>query len=266
MNKVFFILAVSSLLLFSFSPAHANPFTNGKIQQKSESGTNVYRTFLLKITLMQKDLRQKMAGLISDFRNGKSTLPLFYALLVSFCYGVLHAAGPGHGKAFATAYMLSERPKAARGVAMGSFIGFFHGISGALSVLLLDFMLKQTVSGSLARTEHIARITSYSLLSILGAVLVIKSLVQMLPGKEKSGRHLSKNFFLWGGFRRHDPLSRCCHDNAFLPLFRPAVSGVCFVPFCFGRYGADHIFCGCRGLHGQKSVLYVSVRRKNSNM
>jgi len=207
MNKTISIMAVLLLVSVLFCPAAAaNPFTDSSPGVQKQTGTpkdsgekgDLYRTVLLKITMLQQTLKIKMTGLIKDFQNGESILPLLSVLAVSFLYGVLHAAGPGHGKAFAAGYMLSERPEVWKGVALGNLIGFFHGMFGVFTVLALHFLLSKTVSGTISDIEHITRITSYSLLCLLGALVVVKSLAEMLSKTPKNPGPLSKNMLVWG--------------------------------------------------------------------
>ncbi|MFO7752082.1 MAG: hypothetical protein R6V41_03055 [Desulfobacteraceae bacterium] len=207
MKKTMCFIAALMLVSILFNPAAAaNPFEddpagNQKVQAAPKEVAfdgNAWHTVLLKITMLQQTLKIKMTGLIKDFQNGSSILPLLSALAVSFLYGVLHAAGPGHGKAFASAYILSERPSISKGVALGNLLAFFHGMSGAFTVLALHFLLSKTVSGTVSEIEHITRITSYSLLCLLGAVLVVKSLAEIRSKASRGPGALSKNMLVWG--------------------------------------------------------------------
>ena len=194
-----FLLALPCLF------AGANPFENGSAQPRKETvekrkpsgAADTYRTFLLRITLLQQKLKIKMTGLIKDFQSGKSIFPLLSVLAISFLYGLLHAAGPGHGKSFAAAYILSEKPRALRGLALGNLIAFFHGISGAITVLALHFFLANTVSGTVSEIEHVTKITSYCLLCFLGGLLVVKSLADLFSRKLKRQEAFTKNILLW---------------------------------------------------------------------
>ena len=199
MNKIFLIF-LSVFLIFLISDAYSNPFAVGNedsgsysIEKKSHD-----KTILLKITLMQQNLKIKLSGLIYDLKEGKSILPFFSIIMISFLYGVLHAAGPGHGKTFAAGYILSEKPKLSKGIIFGSSIAFFHGISGAFLVLILNLILKKTISGSMAQIEYITKLTSFSLLSLLGGILVLKSIGEIFFKSKKKEGSVSKNIFLWG--------------------------------------------------------------------
>ena len=53
---------------------------------------------------------------------------------MGFLYGVLHAAGPGHGKAVLTTYLLTHRQQLQRGIVMGISAAMLQGISAVVLV------------------------------------------------------------------------------------------------------------------------------------
>ena len=57
-----------------------------------------------------------------------------WVLLLGFVYGVVHAIGPGHGKAVVTSYFLSQDKKWRDGVIMGFEIGLSHVTSAIIFV------------------------------------------------------------------------------------------------------------------------------------
>jgi len=101
---------------------------------------------------------------------------LLSLIAIAFIYGVLHAAGPGHGKAVAASYLLSRGRKLRNGILLGNSIAFFHGISGVILVLAVHFVLKTGVTGSLESVTRTTQLISYGLIALLGAVLLTKNL------------------------------------------------------------------------------------------
>ena len=55
-------------------------------------------------------------------------------LSLSFAYGVFHAAGPGHGKAVISAYMISSGETAKRGIALSFMAAFVQAVSAVVIV------------------------------------------------------------------------------------------------------------------------------------
>lgn len=198
MNRILVFLCVF-LFLFSFSNVYSNPFSENSGFQSGETieKPGFDKTILLKITIMQQKLKMRLSSLINQFKNGGAFLPFLTIIFISFLYGVLHAAGPGHGKAFAAAFMLSQKPGVLKAVLFGSSIAFFHGISGSFLVLFLNFIFKKTITGSMAEIEYYTKLTSFFLLALLGGILVLKSLFDLFKKEEKENTK-PENIFLWG--------------------------------------------------------------------
>jgi len=131
--------------------------------------------FLAKISIWQQRLNQKMADLTRQAKETKSPRPLLLLIIISFAYGVLHAAGPGHGKAVAMSYMVSRNSNLRECVMLGNFIALFHGLSGIILVLAVHFILQGTVMGSLESLTRTTQIISYSLIALLGMFLLAKN-------------------------------------------------------------------------------------------
>jgi len=148
-------------------------------------------SFLSIITRWQHRLNQKMSDLVREAKETRSVKPLVCLLLVAFAYGMLHAAGPGHGKAFAISYILSQRPKLLRGMFFGSFIALFHGLSGIMFVLIIHIILQKSVTGTLEDVTRITQIISFSLIACLGLGILIKSSYRWI--KNANGRHPAFN-------------------------------------------------------------------------
>jgi ABC-type nickel/cobalt efflux system permease component RcnA len=72
-------------------------------------------------------------------------------VLVSFLYGIFHAAGPGHGKAVLTTYLLTHGRELRRGVAMASATALMQGTTAV--VLVYGLIL---AAGWLPRETHSA--------------------------------------------------------------------------------------------------------------
>ncbi len=154
-----------------------NPFT-AKPKSKADhmsTHTTAENSFLTMVTRWQHGLNQKMAALVREAKETHSLKPLAFLVLVAFAYGVLHAAGPGHGKALAVSYILSQRPKLFRGVFFGSCIALFHGLSGILFVLIIHMILQKSITGTLEDVTRTTKIISFSLIACLGLGILIKS-------------------------------------------------------------------------------------------
>ena len=204
MGRLLLITVTLLTLLGGALPSKAqNPFISEERTPKASATPCVPYPFLDRIGDWQQRLNQKMADLTREARERGSLRPLLALILIAFLYGVLHAAGPGHGKVVATSYLLSRGRKLGGGILLGTSIAFFHGLSGIALVLAVHFVLKREVTGSLETVTQTTQLISYSLIVLLGAGLLTKSLFSWhaRPGNDGSNqRHASEE-------KRRSPLA-----------------------------------------------------------
>lgn len=96
-------------------------------------------------------------------------------MAMSFAYGVFHAAGPGHGKAVISAYVLSSGESTLRGVLLSFASAFVQALSAILIVFIGSIMLRLTAQSMTLATRWI-EVASYALITLLGGWLLISRL------------------------------------------------------------------------------------------
>ena len=153
-----------------------NPFTSKKSPSQDSPDMIPPNPFLAKIAFWQHQLNQKMATLTREAKETESLQPLLLLIMIAFTYGMLHAAGPGHGKVIAMSYIISRGKKLGDGILFGNLIAFFHGLSGVAIVLILHLVIQKGISGPFESVSRTIQLISYSLIALLGAILFIKTL------------------------------------------------------------------------------------------
>ncbi|MCK5162600.1 MAG: hypothetical protein KAQ72_02730 [Desulfobacula sp.] len=186
MNKIFIIVLLLCAFLLSTSATDANnPFTSKPGQQHLAAKPHIKADFFVKIVMWQQQLRQKMADLIREAKTTKSMTPIFFLMASSFAYGVIHSAGPGHGKAVALSYILSRKPSFLQSLIFGNMVALTHGFSGIIFVLSTKFLLQTSISGSLETMTRITQIISFSLITLLGLIIFLKSIYKWIKKKKQ---------------------------------------------------------------------------------
>jgi len=156
-------------------PAQQNPFTS-KAETRHKAPIPVFKSqFFVKIVVWQHRIKQKMSELIRDVHTRKKTKPLLVLVVLAFSYGLVHAAGPGHGKFVAMSYVLSHRASVMGGVLFGVFTAFLHGFSGAAGVLGLRYILQRGVGETLGSVTTATQIISFGLITLLGLGIFLKN-------------------------------------------------------------------------------------------
>lgn len=168
-------LALAACLSLAALPALAanNPFGIGPAEAPPP-------TFWPQLLLWQAEFQQRMdAALIAMKADGSAA----WALLgVSFLYGILHAAGPGHGKAVVTSYVLANRQTLRNGVILALLCSLSQALVAILAIGLLAGLLDLT-SIAITAATHWMELGSGLLVTALGAWLLATRLRRRLPAR-----------------------------------------------------------------------------------
>ncbi|HEU0085326.1 MAG TPA: nickel/cobalt transporter [Bradyrhizobium sp.] len=92
-------------------------------------------------------------------------------LLISFAYGIFHAAGPGHGKAVIASYLVANEETARRGVVL-SFASALLQALVAVALVGVGAWLLNVTAQTMCGAERAIEIASYALIAAFGARLV----------------------------------------------------------------------------------------------
>jgi ABC-type nickel/cobalt efflux system permease component RcnA len=96
-------------------------------------------------------------------------------MALSFAYGVLHAAGPGHGKAVVSAWLLANERQLKRGVMISFMAALFQAVTAV--VLVSALLLTVSAAASTAKSMAIAlEAASYGLIALTGMWLIWQAL------------------------------------------------------------------------------------------
>jgi ABC-type nickel/cobalt efflux system permease component RcnA len=110
-----------------------------------------------------------LSGLI---RAAKSDGSAYWSLIgISFIYGIFHAAGPGHGKAVISSYLVANEETWRRGVALSFASALLQAVTAIVIVSVAAGLLGATAK-MMGDTVRVIEIASYSLIVLLGARLL----------------------------------------------------------------------------------------------
>lgn len=121
------------------------------------------------IAQTQKDFYQKLVASLRSFRNNPNAFWLLVGL--SFAYGVFHAAGPGHGKAIITSYVVANNETLKKGIVLSFASAFAQAVTAIVLVGGLAVVFNLT-SIAIQDTARWFEIGSYVLITALGAWLL----------------------------------------------------------------------------------------------
>jgi len=160
---VLFVLGV--LLLFAvIDAALAQPFGMSPAPATAEVGG-----FSGWILAKQAEFYRMLSGLI---RAAKADGSAAYTLLgISFLYGMFHAAGPGHGKAVISSYLVANNETWRRGIVL-SFASAILQAFTAIAVVGIAAALLGATAKAMGNTVRVIEIVSYALIILIGLRLL----------------------------------------------------------------------------------------------
>jgi nickel/cobalt transporter (NicO) family protein len=108
----------------------------------------------------------------ATIRAAKSDGSAVWTLLaISFAYGIFHAAGPGHGKAVISSYLVASQETARRGIVLSFASALMQSLVAVVIVAICAWLLNATAS-TMCNAEKMIEIASYALIAAFGARLV----------------------------------------------------------------------------------------------
>lgn len=131
----------------------------------------------------QHELHRKLAAGIRRLRKEQAAAAAFALILISFVYGVVHAIGPGHGKAVISSYVLASERTVRRGIALSFAASLVQALSAIAIVSILAAALN--AAGFLIK-EQTARLetASYGLIALIGAWMLTGAVKERLGGRK----------------------------------------------------------------------------------
>jgi len=111
----------------------------------------------------------ELSGLIRAAKTDGSAIKGLLA--VSFIYGIFHAAGPGHGKAVISSYLIANRETWRRGVVL-SFASAMVQALVAVGVVGIAAALLGATRRTMCTADWVIEVASYSLIIAVGARLL----------------------------------------------------------------------------------------------
>jgi nickel/cobalt transporter (NicO) family protein len=108
----------------------------------------------------------------STIRAAKSDGSAVWTLLgISFAYGIFHAAGPGHGKAVISSYLVANEETARRGIVL-SFASALLQALVAVTIVGIAAALLNATAGQMCSAERVIEVVSYALIALVGVRLI----------------------------------------------------------------------------------------------
>jgi ABC-type nickel/cobalt efflux system permease component RcnA len=210
---VFAILAVVYVLTHFLGHAHAQSSLGIGTNEAVAPSTGLFAGWMNWINVQQQGFYRSLTGALKAMRQDGGQLWILVGL--SFAYGVFHAAGPGHGKAVISSYMLANEVALRRGI-MLSFVSAFLQALTAIVVMALVFLVLRGTAVSMTDATWFLEVASYALITLFGAWLLWRKAGPRLAGlfggnpvRSLSAAHAHAH----SGHGHHVHDHTCSHDH-----------------------------------------------------
>jgi nickel/cobalt exporter len=186
------------LVLCMIDVALAQPFGMTRGSAPPESGSLVGWIFA-----KQAEFYRMMSGTI---RAAKADGSAAWTLMgISFLYGIFHAAGPGHGKAVISSYLVANNETWRRGVVL-SFASALLQALVAIAIVGIAAVLLNATAKTMGNAVRVIEIVSYGLIVLIGLRLLWvkgRAFIGLLRG-EKHDHHAHDHHHDHGHAHDHD--------------------------------------------------------------
>jgi len=162
-----FVVSLAAMMAFD-GLVHAvmaqNPFGGPRPAAQPQVG-GIFGWILAKQAEFYRDMSATIRAAKSD-GSAVGTL-----LAISFAYGIFHAAGPGHGKAVISSYLVANQETAWRGIVLSFVSALLQALVAVVLVGVCAWLLNATAQ-TMCGAEKAIEIASYGLIAAFGARLV----------------------------------------------------------------------------------------------
>ena len=137
------------------------------------------------VAQLQKTFYRDLTAALKDLKD--SGQAFWWLAGLSFAYGIVHAAGPGHGKVVISSYLLANEESARRGAVIALAAAMVQASVAVALVGAAAIALNMT-SIAITQTARIFEIGSYGLIAGLGLFLLLRKTTQIASTGLSAGR------------------------------------------------------------------------------
>ncbi len=169
------VLALVALLALLLAPttATSSPFAPAPADEAAEPGLMDRASAWIVQT--QRDLHRQLTTVLHELDETPTARTAAALIIASFLYGIFHAAGPGHGKAVISTYLLTHRQSLGRGIWLSTAASLMQGVTAIAAVLILIGVLGWLARDTMGQVRHL-ELASFLLVALLGLWLVWRGL------------------------------------------------------------------------------------------
>ncbi|MBZ9809833.1 nickel/cobalt transporter [Mesorhizobium sp. BR1-1-9] len=173
LRLAFGLLALAFAAMHFAGTAHAQSSLGIGVNDGMAPTTGPFAHVLMWINLRQQEFYRALATAMKAMRQDNSKLWVLIGL--SFAYGIFHAAGPGHGKAVISSYMVANEVALRRGILLSFVSALLQGLT-AVAVMAVAYFVLRGTAVSMTDAAWFMEIMSFVFVTLFGAWLLWRKL------------------------------------------------------------------------------------------
>lgn len=168
--------AVLAGLILAATAAHAQSSLGIGAAEPSIAPSGFGGGLIQWVNQQQQDFFRALTGSLKAMKT--DSWQIWWLVSISFLYGVFHAAGPGHGKAVISSYMIANEVALRRGVILSFMSSFLQAVTAVIVIAAAYFVLRG-LSVTMTETTRFLEIASYALIAAFGFWLLTRKLLSL---------------------------------------------------------------------------------------
>lgn len=172
------VTAAAMLIMGMVVAAHAqSPLGVGAAEPSFNTG-GLLGPFLGWINTWQQSFYRALTGSLKAMREDPWALKTLLGL--SFAYGIFHAAGPGHGKAVISSYMIANETALRRGIMISLISALLQGVA-AIGLVAAAYILLRGSGITMTKATWVMELASFGMVTLFGVWLLGRKLYALRP-------------------------------------------------------------------------------------
>jgi len=153
---------------------------------------NFYDEFIKQIIQYQFQINSYISSTIRSINDENIFTSSLLVLGIAFLYGLIHAAGPGHGKALVAFYFSTSKNAYSQAFSLGYLISIIHAISALALTFVIYFILESMFRQNFNYYSKITMQISAGMIILVGLYIITSSYLSRKHKEQKLEKNKSK--------------------------------------------------------------------------
>lgn len=153
---------------------------------------NFYDEFIKQLIQYQFKINTYISTTIRSINDENELTSSVLVLGIAFLYGLIHAAGPGHGKALVAFYFSTSKNAYSQAFSLGYLISIIHAISALILTFGIYFILESMFRQNFNHYSKITMQISAIMIILIGFYIITSSYLARKQKEKKLSTNKSK--------------------------------------------------------------------------